>query len=337
LRNVNTAKPPFAVVVCGLAACSVYEGIVAPDGGSSVTTVDMTSAGSSVATSGGGSDTAGTGGSDGTAGVTGPVTTGGAAGSATGGASGTTTSGGAAGTSEIDGGSDSAGGGAGAAAGAAGTAGNGASGGAAGSAGIGGSAGSGGTGGTRSVDAGSDAGPLGICNYANPIILLYRWWPIEAGASRLDYSFKLVNGSTQMISLSAVTARYYLTNEIASPSAVVAYGDVCCADKDITTHVTATVHQLSPAATGADTYIEIGFDAAAGVLAPAHTVEVEVEFANAVGTASNPSNDYSYIAAATGTQAQWDNCPATGNCTPFHSCAMTVYQSGALIWGNPPK
>ena len=94
---------------------------------------------------------------------------------------------------------------------------------------------------------------------------------------------------------------------------------------------------MSPPAAGADTYIEIGFDATAGMLAPAHTLEVEIEFANAAGSMSNTSNDYSYVASATGSQAQWDNCPSTGNCTPFRSCVMTVYQAGTLIWGNPPK
>jgi cellulose 1,4-beta-cellobiosidase len=208
------------------------------------------------------------------------------------------------------------------------------SGGSTGGAGAGGSAGAGGA---RTTDAGQDAGPVGICNYANPITLLYRWWPNEAGASRLDFSFKLVNGSAQTISLDSITARYYLTNEIAAPSATVVYGDVCCPDKIITSHVTAKIVAMNPPALGADTYVELAFDATAGTLAPAHSLEVEVEFANATGSASTTSNDYSYIATATGSQAQWDNCPSTGNCMPFRSCVMTAYQAGTLIWGNPPQ
>jgi hypothetical protein len=178
---------------------------------------------------------------------------------------------------------------------------------------------------------------VGICNYANPINLLYRYVPVDAGASLVDFSFKLVNGSTQTLQLNTVVFRYYFTNEIAAPMALVAYGDVCCPDKVITSHVIATLHSVTPAVAGADTYIEFAFDASAGTLAPARTVEVEVELSNAVGSVSNQSNDYSHIATATGTQTQWDNCPATGNCVPFHSCVMTVYQGSTLIWGNPPK
>src|SRR6185503_1369219 len=119
--------------------------------------------------------------------------------------------------------------------------------------------------------------------------------------------------------------------------ATVVYGDICCPDQVITTHVTAKIVAMNPPAVGADTYVELAFDATAGTLAPAHSVEVEVEFANATGSASTTSNDYSYIATATGSQAQWDNCPSTGNCTPFRSCVMTAYQGGTLVWGNPPK
>jgi cellulose 1,4-beta-cellobiosidase len=161
--------------------------------------------------------------------------------------------------------------------------------------------------------------------------------PIDGGTPKVDLSFKLVNGSTQAIQLSTIIARYYFTNEIAAPMAVIQYGDVCCPDKVITTHVTATLHSVTPPLPGADTYIEFAFDATTGTLAPAHTVEVEVELSNAVGSVSNQSNDYSYIATATGTQALWDNCPTTGNCTPFHSCVMTVYDGSTLIWGTPPK
>jgi hypothetical protein len=161
--------------------------------------------------------------------------------------------------------------------------------------------------------------------------------PSDAGTRFVDFAFKIVNGGTTTLQLSTITARYYLTNEIAAPMAVATYGDVCCPDKVVTTHVAATIHPMSPPAAGADTYIEFTFDSAAGTLGPAHTLEVEVEFSNAVGSSSNTSNDYSYIATAMGTQAQWDNCPATGNCVPFRSCQMTIYQGTTLVWGNPPK
>jgi hypothetical protein len=340
---VNAAKPSLAVVLCGFAACSVYEGSLgngASDGGagstfeSSAGPVTTDGSGGSDSTAGGASGNAGAIGGEGGSTATGGGgvvdASGGAAGASSaasaGGASGT----GAGGASGAAGNGTSAGGSGGAGAGGAGAGRGGASGG--GAAGAGGAGGPGGSGGTS-----VDAGPLGICNYSNPITLLYRNWPREAGASVLDFSFKLVNGGTQAIALNTIIVRYYLANEIASPTTLVSYGDVCCPDKVITTHVAAAVRSMTPPATGADTYIEFTFDATAGTLAPAHTVEVEAEFSNATASASNPSNDYSYIATATGTQAQWDNCPSSGNCVPFRSCQITVHQAGTLVWGNPPK
>jgi hypothetical protein len=93
---------------------------------------------------------------------------------------------------------------------------------------------------------------------------------------------------------------------------------------------------MNPAATNADTYIEVSFDGGAGNLNPGHAVEVEVELRGADLARPNQANDYSYIATATGTQAHWDNCPVSGNCGTYQTCAMTVLANDVLVWGYPP-
>ncbi len=190
--------------------------------------------------------------------------------------------------------------------------------------------GSSGTGGT--VVAGFDSGATGICSYANPITLLYRTW---SRSNSIEFSIKLVNGSTQSIALSSLKFRYYLTNELAAPLVSVLYSDVCCPDQVITSLVKATIQPLSPPVARADTYIEISFSAA-GSIAPSDAVDVELEFRTTQTGTSNETNDYSFIASAAGTQSQWTNCPFFGDCTIFHSCLVTAYQNGTLIWGIPP-
>jgi hypothetical protein len=49
---------------------------------------------------------------------------------------------------------------------------------------------------------------------------------------------------------------------------------------------------------------------------------------------ANQANDYSFVAAATGSQAQWDGCPP--QCDRFRSCLLTVYKDGSRVWGAPP-
>jgi hypothetical protein len=207
-----------------------------------------------------------------------------------------------------------------------------------GSAGASGGGGTGGAPGTGGVpDAGSagpDTGSPGICDYAAPFSLLYRDYPQVDGF--IDFGLKLLNGSAGTVALSEFKIRYFLTNEISAPMVPVLYGDVCCPDVDILTHVSATVVPMSQVAPKADTYIEIGFDASTGNLAPGQTVEVEVHFQNAINTPSNKTNDYSYISTALGSQGQWSNCPTSGNCAAFHSCVMTVHRNNVLVWGYPP-
>src|SRR5262249_28397002 len=134
----------------------------------------------------------------------------------------------------------------------------------------------------------------------------------------VTFAVKVVNQTSQPVDLHNVKVRYFLMNELASPVASVQYGDVCCPDIDILGHVTAAVVPLSPPAANADAYIEIGFDALAGSLAPKHAVEVEIQLQGS--GISNETNDYSYVASATGTQAQWDGCMGPASCAQFRSC-----------------
>jgi hypothetical protein len=159
-----------------------------------------------------------------------------------------------------------------------------------------------------------------------------------ASADQIDFLFKVANHSGAAIPLSSLAIRYYFTNELtAAGQTAIYYTDTCCGSTrtSFNSDVAVTVTAISPPVSGADTYLETTFDSAAGVLQNGDDVQVEVGF-HAVGYTQNfqQTNDYSFIASAAGTQAQWDACPA--QCANFHSCVMTVYRDGVLVWGQPP-
>jgi hypothetical protein len=93
----------------------------------------------------------------------------------------------------------------------------------------------------------------------------------------------------------------------------------------------------SPTNPMAASYLEVGFDSAAGMLPDGDTIKVEIGI-----TGNGPqtqTNDYSYVPTASGTQTQWDQCnssPAGPSCAKYVSCVTTVYHDGALVWGTPP-
>ncbi|MDC0740719.1 hypothetical protein [Polyangium mundeleinium] len=80
---------------------------------------------------------------------------------------------------------------------------------------------------------------------------------------------------------------------------------------------------VSPARTGADTYAEVGFTAAAGsVPAGGQSGEIQLRFNKDNWSNYNEANDYS--------------CDPTK--TSFANYAkVTLYRNGALVWGTEPQ
>lgn len=177
----------------------------------------------------------------------------------------------------------------------------------------------------------------GRCDPAAPLVLHYDNQQVANNANGIDFLFKVTNATGASLALSSLATRYYFTSEIAPPGATsVYYADTCCGDSrsGFTANVRVSVNAMPPRPT-ADHYLETTFDAGAGDLTDGDSVQIEVGFhAPNFGESLDQSNDYSFIASATGTQAQWDQCPA--QCALFDSCVMTVYEAGVLVWGTPP-
>jgi hypothetical protein len=180
-------------------------------------------------------------------------------------------------------------------------------------------------------------GDGGACDTSAPIVLYYRNAQPAANADQIDFLFKIVNRTGAAIPLSSLAVRYYFTNELTvAGQTAIYYTDTCCGNvrTGFSTDVIETVN-LIPATTGANTYLETTFSSAAGAVQNGDDVQVEVGF-HATGYTQTfvQTNDYSFSAGAAGTQAQWDACPT--QCAQFQSCAITVYENGALVWGQPP-
>src|SRR5262249_54068402 len=131
-----------------------------------------------------------------------------------------------------------------------------------------------------SVEAGMEASmeagpPVGPCDATAPIRLYY--WNLAPMDSSDDINFllKLKNQTGTDLPLSSLVARYYFTNELVMPwTTLISYSATCCTQSKprFDAEVVPSLHSIPPTPT-ANTYLEIGFTAAAGTLVAGDEVE----------------------------------------------------------------
>ena len=128
----------------------------------------------------------------------------------------------------------------------------------------------------------------------------------------------LVNRGTSAVTLSTVTIRYWFTGDAGATSYSLwcDYALVGCAN------ITEQVVAVSPARTGADRYLQVGFTAGAGSLAAGASLgDAQLRLNKTDWSAFTQSNDYSW----SGTQTSYGDYPK-----------VTVYLNGTLVWGTEP-
>lgn len=128
--------------------------------------------------------------------------------------------------------------------------------------------------------------------------------------------FNVINTSSSAIALSSVKIRYYYTLDGSQ-----AQNFWCDWSPAGSANITGTFGVVSPAKTGADTYLEVGFTSAAGSLAPGASVDVQTRIAKADWSNYSQSNDYSFNSTAT-SYADWNK--------------VAAFVSGTQVWGILP-
>ena len=145
----------------------------------------------------------------------------------------------------------------------------------------------------------------------------YKTGDATASTNIIRPNLQVVNTGNTALNLSSVTVRYWYTADSTQPQTWVCdFAQIGCAN------LSGRFVSVSPARTGADTYLEVSFKASTPSLNPgASTGEIQDRFNRADWSNYNQANDYSFNAAAT----------AYGDAT-----RVTVYFNGALIWGTEP-
>jgi len=129
--------------------------------------------------------------------------------------------------------------------------------------------------------------------------------------------FKLVNNGSSAIDLSGITLRYYFTNDGTQKNNF--WCDYSSIGND---NVTGSFTSMSTTASGADTYLQLGFSSGAGTLAAGASADIQARFSKDDWSNYNQSDDYSFNSSAS-SYVDWSK--------------VTAYQNGKLIWGSEPQ
>src|SRR5687767_8521307 len=147
----------------------------------------------------------------------------------------------------------------------------------------------------------------------------YRAADTNAGDNQVKPHFNIVNTGGSSVLFSELKIRYWYTREgNLSQNFFCDYAAITgnCAN------VTGTFVQVSPPRTGADFYLEVGFNAAAGsIAAGSQSGEIQARFAKANWSNYNETGDYSFDPTKT-SFTDWDR--------------VTLYRNGVLVWGTEP-
>ncbi|GLF99563.1 cellulose binding domain-containing protein [Streptomyces yaizuensis] len=163
------------------------------------------------------------------------------------------------------------------------------------------------------------AGAPGPAAAAAPALTVqYRAGATGATAQQAAPWFTVRNTGTAPVRLADVRLRYYFTADAPDAS----YRFSCDWAVRGCSHLTGSFAVLTPPVATADRYLEIGFSAAAGSLAPgADSGEIRLRFHRGDWKPLRQSDDHSFAAERT-TYADWDR--------------VTAHLAGATVWGTAP-
>jgi len=131
--------------------------------------------------------------------------------------------------------------------------------------------------------------------------------------------YQTLNTGTASVPLSSLTMRYWFTNETPTDPLVF----VCNWAQVNCSNITSKFVALPSPVTMATTYVEIGFTAGAGSLAPGQgTGEIQTQIHHANWSNFNTTDSYSFISDPSFVYKDTQT--------------VTLYLNGVLVWGTEP-
>jgi hypothetical protein len=182
-------------------------------------------------------------------------------------------------------------------------------------AGRGGSAGGGGS--TTGVGGSVDAAPP-----TRGFSVLYRVVGPQAMANAIQCELTINDPGPDTAPLSELSLRYYFTNEIVGmPIIDIGFSGLNPGFHDLVSAETKQVVPVSNPTFTADSFVEFGFTAGAGSIAPGQSVIISWQYHGLNFPPLTQSNDYSFDPTKTAA-APWDH--------------VVLVRGGNVIWGTPP-
>ena len=168
--------------------------------------------------------------------------------------------------------------------------------------------------------AGLLIGSTAFAQSVSNISLLDRSHDNDEVDNQLYFQAEIANGGTVAAPLSQLVVRYWFTNETPSDPLEFDcdYAQITCANITSKFVVLAT-----PIANKANTYLELGFSAAAGSIAPnTNSGEIQTRIHHVAFSNFQTTQSYSFISDPSFVYKP--------------SMTVTVYLNGVLVWGQEP-
>jgi hypothetical protein len=167
--------------------------------------------------------------------------------------------------------------------------------------------------------AGMFAGSAAFAQSVSNLSLLDRSHDNDEVDNQLYFQAEVANGGTVAAPLNALTVRYWFTNETPTDPLKFEcdYALVNCSN------ITAKFVTLTTPVPKANTYLELGFTATAGSIAPgSNSGEIQTRIHHVAYSNFQTTESYSFIADPSFVYKP--------------SMTVTVYINGVLVWGQEP-
>jgi hypothetical protein len=163
---------------------------------------------------------------------------------------------------------------------------------------------------------------------ATGLTVLYSVGDASSTSAYIGCTLSVSNGGSTPVDVSSLELRYYYTAEDVAgakptPQMTIQWSHVSTSSADQPLSVTSAFNALSPSAPTADAYVAFDLSSGHSTLAPgeAAVFSWQMQGPNPATDVYDQTKDYSFS-------------PSMSALTPW--AHVTLYQSGALAWGNPP-